>query len=490
MAEQIDPTKTLLYVVGWRKDGYDQNYPNYIAKPEFGGFVEAAHQHGFRVMPHANLVGVSPYHPLYSEFHKYQFREPRNGNLRGWRWDEIENPKRHAFINLASSEFRKHLVQQLREVWRKYKIDAFHLDVSHFVRNDMNGLIVGLNAGQGNALMHKELASVMPGVVFSGEHLHEVTFFRESFVQRWKLPSDANPHPISSFLFSLYTLPYGYLGLPNPDSEPQLYQEFMDSYERWGVLPTLRLRQTSQLDPIHTDTQRLLSIARSWQQLGLKPDFEMDWGGNTLFQYVGNDGELATLKATDGGVTFYLPPDAVGYERVFGVTQARTHRSLLHWHAYNETKILGLNPKQSYFLSDTPRDFSQVHINSLPEGIFVTEARVTENAALFRLERADVSHEIDLLSQFYLVRTGIIINGQELPLQKGATFYQSEISLFDIHKATIWAHPPYQHISGDTFGEWTLSLPDSPHIRLEFDIGLPDGTERSDGATFKRTKAI
>ena len=133
LAEWIDPTKTLLYVVGWRKDGYDQNYPDYTAKPEFGSFVEVAHQHGFWVMPHVNLVGISTYHPLYVEFQKFQFRNSWSGNLVGWRWDEIENPKRHAFINLANSAFRKLFVQRLKEVWEKYRIDAFHLDISHFV---------------------------------------------------------------------------------------------------------------------------------------------------------------------------------------------------------------------------------------------------------------------------------------------------------------------------------------------------------------------
>ena len=33
-------------------------------------------------MLHANLVGVSPYHPLYAtELQKFQFRDPWNGNL-------------------------------------------------------------------------------------------------------------------------------------------------------------------------------------------------------------------------------------------------------------------------------------------------------------------------------------------------------------------------------------------------------------------------
>ncbi len=491
LAEQVDPTKTLLYLVGWTKDGHDVNYPDYTPKVGFGEFVKAAHQYGFRVMPHTNLVGVSPYHPLYAEFKKSQFRDEWSGDLIGWKWEQIEDPKRHAFINLADSKFRKHFIQQLKEIWREHRVDAFFLDISHAVVNDANGLIEGLTAAQGNVLMHLELAEAMPSVVFGGEGLHEVTFFRESFAQRWRVtpwngePS-AKPHPISAFLFSLYTLPCGYLGLPNPDSEPQLYQEFMDSYEHWGVLPTLRLRRTSQLDPEHTNAQKLLSIARTWQELGLKPDFETDWGHENLFQYIGQDGEIATLSATDGGVIFRLPETDAGYERVFGVTQVTTNRSLPHWHAYNETKILGLNPKQSYFLSNIPRDFSQMHINSLPENVFVTESRVTENAALFRLERTYVSYEIDLLSQFHLLKMGIVANGEELRLQKGATFRLSDTILAAIHKDMIAAQPPWQDIKGDTFGEWTLSLPDSPHIRLEFDIGLWDGPghEKSDGGTF------
>ena len=490
LANQVDPTKTLLYLNQWRKDDYDVNYPDYTAKANFGNFVSAAHRHGFRVMLHANLVGVSPYHPFYTELQKFQFRNPWNGNLYGWRWEQTDAPYRHAFINLANSTFRKILVQQLKNVWEKYKVDAFHLDVSHWVPNDANGLIEGVNAGQGNVLMHTELAEAMPGVVFSGEHLHEVTFFRESFAQRWKLPPGwdptrrSTPHPISAFLFSPYTLPYGYLGMPNPDRGPQLYQEYLDAYEIWGVLPTLRFLSVADLEPERMRTQELLAIARAWQQQGLKPDFESDWTPNTLFQYVGEDGEIAALQKTETGATFVLPEESLGYERVLGVTQVKTKRNIPHWRAYNKTTLLGLHPEKSYFLNDTPRDFSQAHINALPDGVSVTESRVTENAALFRLERVDVSHEIDLLSELHLVRTGIVHEGKELPRQRGATFQKTEVSIAGIRKSAIDAHPPWQGINGDTFGEWNLSLPDSSHIRLEFDIGLAEGSENSDGVTF------
>ena len=492
LARHVDSTKTLLYLVHWRRNDFDQNIPDYTAKPEFGSFVEAAHQHGFRVMPHVNLVGVSTYHPSYPDFQKSQFRDPWTGGLIGWKWEETENPQRHAWINLANSAFREFFVQQLKQIWEEHRVDAFHLDISHAMINDANGLVEGLNPGQGNVLMHEELATAMPGVVFSGESLHEVTFFRESFAQRWSLPPQWNltprgtPHPISAFLFSPYTLPYGYLGFPNPDRAPTLYQEFLDSYESWGVLPTLRIWSMEDLGLNRVGTQELLSIARTWQQFGLKPDFETDWAPDTLFQYIGQDAEIAVLKTIDGGTTFDLPFNNTGYERVFGVTQVKTDRNLPHWHAYNQTTILGLNPEKSYFLNDAPRDFSHARINALPEGVSVTESRVTKNAALFRLERTDVSREIDLLSQFHLLKTGIVVNGEELRLQKGATFWRGDTSLSGISKAAIRAQPPWQGISGDTFGEWKLSLPNSPHIRLEFDIGLLDGPgfEKSDGAIF------
>ena len=489
LARHVDSTKTLLYLVHWRRNDFDQNIPDYTAKPEFGSFVEAAHQHGFRVMPHVNLVGVSTYHPLYAEFQKSQFRDPWTGGLIGWKWEETENPQRHAWINLANSAFREFFVQQLKQIWEEHRVDAFHLDISHAMINDANGLVEGLNPGQGNVLMHEELATAMPGVVFSGESLHEVTFFRESFAQRWSLPPQWNltprgtPHPISAFLFSPYTLPYGYLGFPNPDRAPTLYQEFLDSYESWGVLPTLRIWSMEDLGLNRVGTQELLSIARTWQQFGLKPDFETDWAPDTLFQYIGQDAEIAVLKTIDGGTTFDLPFNNTGYERVFGVTQVKTDRNLPHWHAYNQTTILGLNPEKSYFLNDAPRDFSHARINALPEGVSVTESRVTKDAALFRLERTGVSREIDLLSQFHLVKTGIVLNGRESPRQKGAAFDLGETSISGIRKAAIWAQPPWQGVSGETFGEWKLSLPNSPRIRLEFDIGLWDGpdSEKSDG---------
>ena len=308
LTEQVDPSKTLIYLVLWREDGYDRNYPDYTPQEGFGNFIKTVRDLGYRVMLHANLVGLSPYHPLYPEFQQYQFRRPWTGDLVGWKWHEPDSPNRYAFINNANSKFRDLLVSRLQEVWEEHPIDAFHLDISHAVINDANGLIEGLNSAQGNVLMHKQLAEAMPGVVFSGEHLHEVTFFRESFAQRWTLSPELTPHPISAFLFSPYTRPYGYLGIVEARTDPSGYQAFLDSYERWGVLPTFSGGDLEQ--SYHPLTQQTLSIARQWQELGLRPDFESDWADDSLFQYVTEDGETVIYQRTSEGYTLVLERSA------------------------------------------------------------------------------------------------------------------------------------------------------------------------------------
>ena len=380
LAEVVDPTKTLLYLSDWRTDRHPINYPDYTPHENFDEFLKVARQYGFRVMPHVSLHDISPRHPLYSEFQRYQYRLPETGELSGWMWDQIDSPERNAHISLASSQWRNLLIQQWKTLWEKYDIDAFHFDVSHYILNDANGLIEGLTSAEGNVLMHKELVEAMPGVVFGGEGLHEVTFFRESFAQRFiftKVPL----HPISAFLFSPYTRLYGGLGLP-ATTDPN-YHIFLNYVESQGDLPTLWINKTEMLEiPL---LQQVLSVVRQWQELGLRPDAGCDWGPNTLFQYTTQTGEAVTHQRTASGSVLVLPNDG-GYERVYGVTQAQTHRSLRLWHAYNDTTLLGLDPNRVYFLDNMPRDFSQPHINSLSPDVYISETRVTDQAALFRLE--------------------------------------------------------------------------------------------------------
>ena len=270
LAEHVNPSTTLIYLLGWRNPSPDgsETLPDHTPNPEFGDFLEVAHSYGFRVMPYANFVSCSPTHPLYPEFEKLQLRHPFKGDKLGYRWNDPSYPHSTGYINPASSAWRKYVVGQLKKVYETYPIDGFHLDINTLFRNDPNGLVDGLTFPEGNILMHQELREAMPGIVLGGENVHEGTFFNTNLAQRWSY-TNQQPHPISSFLFSPWTIPYGF-HVPNPDGEPERYQAFQEAYIVWGVLPTIRIRARWMLrDPLMVKTQGFLKSVRegqSWEQ--------------------------------------------------------------------------------------------------------------------------------------------------------------------------------------------------------------------------------
>jgi len=266
LVSHVNPATTLLYITNWRTGGWAENFPDYTPRPEFGDLLEAAHAYGFPVMLHMSFHGCSTYHPRYPEFEKHQFRHPIRGHKLGW--EGLTDRGSFAYINPASNAFRNYIVAQLKKVYETYPIEAWHLDTDTIVVNDANGLIDGLTAAEGNVLLHQELAKAMPGVVFSGEQLHEVTSPHVNFAQRHNIPDDEQPHPISSFLFSSWTIPYGF-HVPNPDLAPERYQPFQETYRVWDILPTLKVWRTSILHPRMVRTLEFLKSVRggqSWEQ--------------------------------------------------------------------------------------------------------------------------------------------------------------------------------------------------------------------------------
>ena len=296
LAEFVDPTKTLLYFGRWHDGGdwwspeHDESYPDFFPKERLRSIVEAAHQRGFRVMLYLTAHGFSPNHPLYPHFQQYQYRDTWTGKLLGECWDApldppCDHPAHHrlAYISAANSEWRNLLVERLKPVWEEYGVDGFFLDASHFVINDGNGLIDGLNMAQGMALLHKELAEAMPGIVLGGERLHEASFAYESFAQRPLLTDRLERHPISAFLFSPFVHAIG-LGSKVPHHDPALHHEILRYGEIWDVMPTLNIWGPGHLaDERSVEIDQILELAGSWQhQYGLNGDINGDGIVNIL----------------------------------------------------------------------------------------------------------------------------------------------------------------------------------------------------------------
>ena len=303
LAELVDPTKTLLYFGEWM-DGGDwwdpersDSSPDYFPKPNLGGCVEAAHRHGFRVMLYAGVHGCSPDYPLYPHLRQYQYRDPWTGELRGQCLDGscVKPLFALAHISPASSEWRNLLIGKLKPVWEEYDIDGFHLDASHAVINDGNGLIDELNLAQGMVLLHKELTEAMPGTIFSGERLHEATFAYESFAQRPFLT--LQPHPISTFLFSPFVQAIALRGAHPLHLEP--LDDLLRYGEIWDLMPTITLWNADNLEDEYVEIRQVLDLAGTYQpRYGLNADVNGDGVVNIL--------DL-TLVGQNVGVPFALP---------------------------------------------------------------------------------------------------------------------------------------------------------------------------------------
>ena len=510
LAKHCRPAQTLLYVPSWRKDAYDRNYPDYEASATFGPFVTEAHRLGFRVMPHVNYFGCDPQHPLYERFRPWQVRDPFTKELQWWDWDKADPPIRFAYINPASRAWRELFIGRMVEIQRRFSVDALHLDQTLCIYNDANGAIDGRNMIEGSVALHRELREALPDVALSGEGLNEVTCRFEAFAQRhvwgidhtagtWDERSIALAHPVSSAVFAPFTQPYGYLGLPNPESIG-LFQAWCRAYERFGVLPTYAWPSRPQLQSPSSPVRAVMEQAAFFQQYRPTADFDAAWTPADLFVYRLADGGQAAFRREHGSVLLHQPADGsrrVLARRIEGVTQAEVSGSIPGWLAYDDRRLLGLEPARVYPWSPEPRDLAALHLAALPAGFAVVQAGRSPEFLRCRIETSSAGRpEIRLWEFADAVRSGV-----QLPDGETRTFpdldFDDEPSggtLYIDHQG-LFVHPPWKNLPRGqsravAFVEFPLRLPDLPQVRFETGVHLRAGAEgKSDGVTFRVTAA-
>ncbi len=177
LASALVPSETLLYLVDWRSDGYDVDYPDYTPAPGAAAFVSAAKALGFRVMLHTDLIGVSPGSPDYPGVQAFHVRHPESLQLMGWKWEEPPStPQRFAYINPASSAFRALWIARVGVAVAALQPDALHLDISSPTYNDGNGIIEGRNYPAGSVRLHEDIRAAFPSVALGGEGENDVLY--------------------------------------------------------------------------------------------------------------------------------------------------------------------------------------------------------------------------------------------------------------------------------------------------------------------------
>ena len=512
LKRRVPPEATLLYIPGWRRDGYDVNYPDYTGHERFGEFVRYARDLGYHVMPHMNYFGCDPKHPAYERFQQWHMRFAVSKSLAWWipprqrRWTDREPTIQFAYINPAAREWRDDLTRRLVAAQKRYGFDAIHLDQTLCIFNTDSGPVDGLSCAEGNVELHKQLREAMPNVALSGEGLDEITCRYEAFAQRhaghavnhvhgsWDDDFIACGHPISSYFLTPYTKIYGYLGLCNPRTRG-LFLAWRRAYENWGVVPTLSRPSIGQVRAPQGEAVSLFAEAEAWTSDQLEPDLDAPWPDQTKLQLRGRGGVVARYERTQGNGTLFVRiangERHTVYATVRGKSEMRGPGTIPNWFAYDRERLIGLDPAETYTYLSTPRDLRQPHIQSVSEHVRLAVRAADEHKFSVALIPIPSTPAIDLAKGVGEAETGIVVGGQTAELRDGGSFRSSTCDCDFVLKKGIFAHPPWKvrQDQGDepaqAFGRYRLSLPRDEIGVLEFCMGLRSGVNgRSDGVQF------
>jgi hypothetical protein len=490
LAAVLNPAQTLLYLPNWRSDSYDVNYPNYTPDPSTQALVARAHQFGFHVMLHTDMIGVSPLNSDYAAVQQYQARDPLSLQLLGWLWNNSPStPNRYAFINPASATYRQLFLSRVSGAIQSLQPDALHLDISDTPVNDGNGLIAGMNYNQGAAQLHKDLLAAFPNLVLGGEGENDVLAPFESFAQDLPWLSDSNPNfnqadtppvPITAYVLPNVS-PYWHLGVPNPNEGGFL--ALLEQNEGQAVLPTYSVNNfsgTNVPDYSDPDVARFMKVVRAFQTNNLQPAWDSNWNGAELL-YTGANGTSATLTDSGTLLQFNLISQSGTnnlYQRVHGSNQITSSASVPKWPAYNGNLTLGLDPAFQYWLDPPSNNPGPVHITSLPSGVRLgvgTGTLVTSGFSYFQL-LPGTTPPFDFFGGLWQAHVGTTYNGVDGPLVNGATAYLTTMTVGGASRQGIFAHPPYiGQQGGETFLEYRVPVPDGYAATLSFAGGILDG---------------
>jgi len=259
-AEIHSPQKTLLYLPGFAEHGIDSHAPDYNPGPRLGGdekfkeLVDTAHELGYPVMVHTNVLAMTFSHPLYPEFKKHQvvdlFDRPQGWGL-DMDGDWLTEPY-FAYINPGAKEWGDLMDRVLGNLISKFGIDAIHLDQTLLAFNVNRGP----NFVQGMRDHVRRLQQAFPHVLFAGEGQHEHVLPVTPLAQIHGIDSIADVHgmegqkpwrrvhPVSTYLFGKYTRFVPHLLTRHPSHPMFAFQEA--AYSELGIMPALVLYDASQ----------------------------------------------------------------------------------------------------------------------------------------------------------------------------------------------------------------------------------------------------
>ena len=263
LAEQFEPERTILYLIGW--DGrYMRNYPDYQPCGELGGrdgfkrFCDSARAHGFHIMPHLNAMAVNMRHPLYLEHLKDYCLRDANGVFQhsykiDWDQDGLGDAA-HAYISLVPPALRDILVDAVERLVGDFGVDSIFLDETcNVFYNDP-----AWDQVEGVRRLVRDIRRRRPELLIAGEEWNEMLLGLTPLVQIWEETADGrkafgrNKSPLVRKWASRFVRSCGYLALASPDGTTGVHEwpdkPWVDERENEAFyIPTLSItRDTLQ----------------------------------------------------------------------------------------------------------------------------------------------------------------------------------------------------------------------------------------------------
>lgn len=498
LAKAVTPTQTLLYLVNWRSASFDVNYPDYTPHATTQELVNRAHQLGFHVMLHTDMIGVSPLNADYASVQQFQAKDASNLALLGWYWSlPATTPGRYGFIDPAASAYRRLFVTRLTAAIQALNADAVHLDIAGWPPNDGNGLIDGMNYNQGAAQLHQDLLAAFPNLVIGTEGTNDVIAPFGSFVQQIFWPETFSPETTPPVPISAYVLPnvvpYGHLALPNPDQGG--YLTYFRQYEGQGVLPTYStgFNTGTLANYARPEFARFMKLVSAFQQNGLQPDWDSAWNG-AVIRYRGANG--SSLSISDNGtlITAMLrqaSTDTLLYQRVHNANQVNSSYTIPGWPAFSGTATTGIDPNQQFWFDATVLDLTLVRLTGLVPGIKLglgTGTLVTPDFSYFTLAPTTTPDRFDFFQSLGLAKAGTTYARIDGDLINGAAVTVGPQIVGGVSRQSISTPVPYIGTGGgETFFEYSVAIPDAYGATLLFATGILDNAipGRKGPMTFK-----
>ena len=255
-----NPEETLLYIPGFAENGVDSHAPDYNPSEKCGGerkfkqLINTAHELGYKVMIHTNVLALTFNHRMYKKFKNYQVVDPFNRTL-GWAMDidgDWLAEDYFAYVNPGYKEWGDYMIKVIGKLINKFNLDAVFLDQTLLAFN----ISKGPNFLTGMHDHINRLQKAFPNILFAGEGLHEHVLSVLPFAQIHGIDSLSEVHgmegkkewrkvhPVSSYLFGKYTKFCGHLLTKYPKHPMFKLQE--KSYKKLNVIPTLSLYDNSQ----------------------------------------------------------------------------------------------------------------------------------------------------------------------------------------------------------------------------------------------------